>query len=984
MIYLCIQIPAYRQLARLRKEVLGKAEKAVAAFAGDSGCECLLQDEGAWLYRVASFGATEEIRKKKKTGGDIYSLKETLMEYERPLQGFNLLLDETDEVKPSVLLESLKKRILAGGNDGEFWITGKAVSSFEGIFVTKAVREDLFQVSGVERESEVTERPAVDFLVRERLLREFKEVCESAYFGGNRVRNIVVITNPGDGGLDTVRQGLEDIYAGTGGFWVSTYGTESRLGETNPISRGITECLEFYSITEHLTGVEKRAWERHSRTVIADPEHSPCPVDDRLEVDLFQVLALLMVSYRRWMESILLPPVWLCERYDLLPLSVREACVRTAMVNERLSDLISVFVIQGETVPEEFDAIPHTLLRVPPLDRLEIESKASGYSLEKGELEQMAERVLTSCSHSVVTLFRLLAIGTVRGAFSGSNEEPLHMRLVSLDPRVQKALLHLIEGRLALPVDLSAAYLDQVGIEADAVRKARLAVEEMRLDIEGDREEALAAASSLRRELGIDLNSAWVELTSFLAQHSNDVRVQMSLAAGNAVWISGNSQIGIDLIVSAVERMLQSGKSAGAMAVLDRIDANGMSAPALLLIHMLKLKTAILKSDALKAAAIYGELWTLPSQEGEVVEGQRLLEYSRYHYATGSFQEGLQNAKDALMTFQSYESEREMEAYLFIGLHMLGLSRISEAEAYLQIARESAAEISPVLFILNGIYSATTQFMIGNLTRAMGAISEAKSLADECSLHRYKSYLLMLEVRIQFELGRYTECIDLCLSGLTLCQLYGNESRDVFTKWLRRAEAFSGSPGEAADSLGDFETDREASLFRAEAYYLADRRQAAITCIEESDPFLGGGAKNFKPAENGCWDSGFAVLEDRGITNPGESPVLTMMIRAFRAFLRSDDSDSDSGLNDLARISREDRLSAIDPYNGVYLYYYAHAIGVKKNRNELDRLTALSKAFKSIQERASTMDNSVDKQSYLHNNYFNNLILTEARESNLI
>ncbi len=992
MIYLCILLPAYRQLTRLRKEALTKAEEVIADFVRESGCISLLQEEGAWLFQLASAGNSgENNRRKRRFAMEAYALKEKLKEYERQLQGYNLLIDGVEEAKPAIPLEMLKNRILTGGCDGELWIAGAAIPEFEGIFVTTPIEEYLFKISGIEAGGESSGRPVANFLVRESLYRDFIDTCESIYLGKNDIRNIILITNPGDGGLHTIEYALRNMFSGADASWIATYGTESRFGDAIPFSRGVTESLDLYSIPDHLTELERYVWDRHLPILFPDSaDRKWCPVNDRPEVDYFQILALQLASYRRWIDAYLLPAVWLCERFDLLSSSAKGACARAAKSNAQSSDIISVFVVQGQTVPEELLEVPHVLLRVPTLGRQEIISKVTGSLLPEvncvtdERARNFVEQLVESGTRSINSLYRVLSVWKNSGISSGVIEDPLTAMLAAFDSDLQKALLYLIEGSLVLPEDPLAHYLGQAGLNGETIRAARFALQEIRLDIAADRDEAMLAMAHLRRKLGVDGKEALANLASYIAEHMTDGGLHLSFAAVNTVWIGGNPKVGADLITGYVQRMHESGNIRGALDILNNADTSGVDTDTALILSRLKLKTAILGSESRQAAGCYAELRSLDGSESQEIEGQRYLEHARYHFATGSYQEGLQDAKNALMAFQKHESEQETEAYLYIGLHMLASSRINEAEAYLQIARESASGISPMLFIVNGIYAAVTQFMIGNMTRALAAIGEARTRADECSLHRFEPCLLILEVRIKFELGRYSECIELCLTGLTLCQLYGGEPRGVFDKWLRRAQAFSGFPDEAVVALSKITADPEAVFFLSEAYYLADRREKALACIKEVELSEGTRSERFSPAEEIFWDSGFSNMEDRAITGPGDRPVLTMLIRAFRAYLLCGVDASELGLNDLARITREEKLSNIDPYNGIYLYFYAHAIGTMTNKNELDRLTALSKAFKSVQERASMMDNSTDKQSFLHNNYFNRLILSEAHESNLI
>ena len=143
-------------------------------------------------------------------------------------------------------------------------------------------------------------------------------------------------------------------------------------------------------------------------------------------------------------------------------------------------------------------------------------------------------------------------------------------------------------------------------------------------------------------------------------------------------------------------------------------------------------------------------------------------------------------------------------------------------------------------------------------------------------------------------------------------------------------------------------------------------------------------APNFFPAEGMSWTDGFAMVEDRGIVlKEGMSGILSILSRSLYAYLSSTAAKSDAGLLELSRFTREERFSENDPYNGQYQYYYASALGEHYGLNNLDRITALSKALKHIQERAALMDDAQERQMYLRDNYWNRQILENARASKL-
>ena len=84
------------------------------------------------------------------------------------------------------------------------------------------------------------------------------------------------------------------------------------------------------------------------------------------------------------------------------------------------------------------------------------------------------------------------------------------------------------------------------------------------------------------------------------------------------------------------------------------------------------------------------------------------------------------------------------------------------------------------------------------------------------------------------------------------------------------------------------------------------------------------------------------------------------------------------------RLTREDRLSEIDPNNGYYYYLHALTFPEYSGAEAVDRLTLLSKALRHIQQTASHIDNPKHRQMYLSDNYWNSGLMNEGRAHKLI
>ncbi len=986
MVYFFANLPAYRQLKKLEKEILSEAEEALHDLQENTRLDPVFEEDGNWVFAISPAGSKGELRRALKRLADgVMAFREKMCEYERRLQGFNCLIDSGEGGVDRARLDLFKKEMLFTSGEGELLITKRALQLFDGILTTTPAAEGLFVVSGVKSEDEPLE-PAADFFVRDRFIPDFKAALESIYLDESDATVVIVLSKPGDGGLETVRFVLGSIYASTEASCIAIRGGYTRFGDSVPVEQSISEALDFYLITDYLSDNENSLWERHLRLL---EKGGGRLASDRADIDFFQILDLQLTAYERYMDGELSPPTWLCESFTALCPAVKRAVLRIIGSKSRI-----IPIIVCDEAPDDLQSVPHTLLQVPDIQASEIVAGAETDGLS-GE---SAVRYMQKSDGSLKTLCRILRLSMDKKPTERELKDPLCALLSELDPAIQRALLLLLEGHLVLHGERLARFLEKDGLPNEMVSAARLTYQELKLDSVIDPGELSRAVECLDQLPGISRMKSLQAVCSFITDEYHDI-ASGSHPQFHEKFHPGPSVIeflkrakapetGYILLKAYVEDLLETGdlKTAGeALNNLEQLRKKPDTAAGL---SALKLKASVFSRDEQKAAAALAELRSFNDLNSSDMSGQRCLEYARYYYATGAYQEALQESKNALLYFQQRNVSRENEAYLYIGLNMLALSRIDEAAAYLQIARESAQRDNAMLFILNGIYASITHFIIGNQTRARAALEETGSVAKGCALHRFELYLVFLEVRIQFELGRYERCIELCAHGLTLCMLYGDEPRPVFQSWLKRAEAFSGSAAKAATALEHFlealaeksPVQAEARLFLAEALFLSDQQEKAFRALRPELFGFRNEPDGFEPAEKMRWSSGFAQLEDRALG--GE--LLGLRIRAFRAYLQSLVENTETGMNELTRITREEKLSHIDPYNGLYFYFYACAIGNSFGVRNLDRLTALSKAFKYIQERAATMDNSADKQSYLRRNYFNARILEDARASNLM
>ncbi len=969
MLLLYIHLPAFRQLSRIRADVVEELDGAVRRFAVDTVSEQLHGADGFWLLRLRSpqGGEIRSLSHRMRVFCErLLKLKQRFDEFERQIQGYNLLIDEIECNSVPAVLEVLGEQILLSSWDRDLWLTASVAGAFVDHFeVEEGV---LARVNGLKAETDRDGPRVAEFCVREGLLGELSSSIQKIYLGEGAERFIVVKSDPGDGALQTVNHHLDILSEKIDDlFWVVTSSVAGREHRTPTQILGVESAVDVFVPTAFLTDIEKSVWDSFKDL---NPEQSPA---DRIEIDLYQYFALYLSAYERRMSELLLPPIWVCDISDGLPawaIDVVARCLRN--LTDR-SGVIPVVLIRSGDSLAEADEIAHFLLRTSPLSSEEIEERIASFARTGKDTHDLRQHLQNSPDRTVVALFHRLQLFNYGERADYLAESPT-TRLIELLGADRVELWGIYDAaKQIISGPLLDEFLEHAGYDRDSVQ----AVADYYHDLH------FAAVETPVSMLGKSGRENLERLIAeFVLQKTGEATVRPSKQLAEIVWRGSKSVNAAVFVRDYITLLLESDRDEDACFFLKELRGEGASSDALIILDSVRLRTAVVGGASTEAAQIFAALKARGNAKESAIEGNRRLEYTRFLYADGSFQEGLQSAKDALMIFQQHFPEREADACLFVGLHMLAVSKIDEAEAYFNIARESASRMSTALSAVSGIYAASVQFMRGNLTRALRIASSSLAQCETAGLRRFQLYLQFLVIRIQMELGRYELCVNLCLEGLCLSQLYDAVSRSVFSRWLRRCQAYAGSLADAEAGLDETSQNPEELYFLAEVLFFGGNYEKSALCLARAE--MQGEKECFAAAEVIRWTTGFAMLEDRAMTGVGGTSVLGMLIRAFRAYVGCYLDRPEHGVNDLARITREDRLSEIDPSNGLYHYQYAHAIGCLSGVGDLDRLTALSKAMKYIQERASVIDDASEKQSYLHKNYWNGRILQEARESKLI
>ena len=443
-----------------------------------------------------------------------------------------------------------------------------------------------------------------------------------------------------------------------------------------------------------------------------------------------------------------------------------------------------------------------------------------------------------------------------------------------------------------------------------------------------------------------------------------------------------------DYLLRAVKLLIVSGLTEKASVFFERISfilrGNIKNSKDIELMQsILFLKAAIYDNKDDFAEEVYLRLNKMNSKN-LVISSEKKIVFSEYLYSMFEYDKALQIAKFALIDVQDFgNSILTADVNINLACIMMGLERIEESKDYFKIAKETIG--TNINLITINTHQAVVNFIYGNFSESLRFVNESRVICKNTGRRDWELFGLFLKGRLFFELGDYREAIVVFTDGLNQCDLYfDGENKELFNIWLGRCWIYLKELKYGLNILKDYEMYSEALYFASEGLFFQEEQNSALKKIESAFEIERDRVRYFCSSNIVSWESGYDLIEDRSLIKEGSHGVLFQLIRAFKAFLVAKNGQYEEGRVELVRLTREDRLSEIDPNNGYYFYLHALTFPEYSGAEAIDRLTLLSKALRHIQQTASHIDNPKHRQMYLSHNYWNSGLMNEGRAHKLI
>ncbi len=361
----------------------------------------------------------------------------------------------------------------------------------------------------------------------------------------------------------------------------------------------------------------------------------------------------------------------------------------------------------------------------------------------------------------------------------------------------------------------------------------------------------------------------------------------------------------------------------------------------------------------------------------------RALIRSEFAYAAGDAEKASKGAREAMLELGKHAPPKlEARSQRMMGLASLAMDKHAEATDYLTNAQELAEGCGDEYERMMAAYAkAVVEFVSGGLVRS----AQAAGCATVSAIRLFRMDMLTaidaLGGRIDLELGLYDDAVRRFAMLGDRAARYGIRGAERrATIWRARALAYAGEFDEAATLLELAAEDPEARVFRGELEILRGRPREARTWLDEpAEPVM----RPFGPPDSIDWSSLFSEIEGRSIRFESADAPLAELRSALGLFARGLDERDPHCAVALHDLTRADRGSRINPAIGTYSFF-CYLLEERLPEPPIDKQTVLSRAFKTLQQRAGRIEDRAQRAFYMEKNAWNKRLLEAARTHKFI
>ena len=767
-----------------------------------------------------------------------------------------------------------------------------------------------------------------------------------------------------------------------------------------PLISGLSE-LHLHETRFWLSEAEQAVWDERVATLhyLMHPLRNLC-VPDRLSADLICALEHYLAAYVRRAEAALSPPVLLCHAIDRWPSSSIDALASLLARFEETAGQRSPLVLataSNASVPSALRALIRGKYRLPRLTASQVREAAD--TVGRADVQtvnwERVSRVTGNRSDSVLHYLmesrhwdRLS-----EGEIADVTPHRLAWRVVaSLDRDIQEALLAICYAGTLLRTDGLLELLTDLGI--DRVRVAAIIARLRSLGVVQHGGHIVPTfpdhVSRLEVELGDSGKTVYQRVVLGCDKLLDDGRLIVTEALLKLFGKHENGSHVPRLYHLLVSRLLDERSLTEAHRLLyDAVPTNGFAETTRLcmqaVLYTNRLRLALLQANLHEAERVRTAAERIERADGcDFVDADLTLERGRLSARVASGRETLALIKRAIMVYQERDDQAGLaRGNLDFGLVLLAQEDVLEAREYFQLASKMAAS-SGDLFeqIRADLLQMTSTFIHGNFSRVLNQAAALSARTSKAGMREMQLFTELATARSHFELGRYEDAAASFDRGRSRARFYGWKAPgDLFRRWLARSLVYDSRVRRGMKMLCDEPESRESCFFLGEAWLRFGDHGKALEALDRATDLP---VDPRSSVESIAWNTGYADFEDRAIGVFDGTRVIDHQLLALRGYVLAESGRLEEGVQEMHRLTRELKVSEIDPFNRLYYYLYSLILPESGDLNIEDRNTVLGRAVRYIQERTSRLDEYSHKTDFLRRNYWNNRLMSHAQSSNLV
>ncbi|MFP4612149.1 MAG: hypothetical protein ACLFM5_02060 [Spirochaetaceae bacterium] len=993
MYYLFLEIGSYKQLMRLQPDQMTELLSQLGDAASRRGAVAAAKEAGQLLFR---FPTLEETRR-----GPVLEaaaeVQELLASRAQELAGYSVVIDRAEDERDAEVAERLRDFVLSVPTDESLWLTPGATQALRSL-VERVDDRGYLRVVGRRAGGQEPLGAAADFVVMARAVAEIGELL-GPWINGEREPGVLLVY--GDE-LDGVEENvaaavspLEDIPGGTS--WPRVVGYAGEHAPYRALLRTITE-EDLERAAAFLSSVERACYEERKEVLLSLLRRPFSITYHRLRPgDVQAAYTLFLTGRLRAIRAQLGEPGIVVESADTVSRDTVSVLAGALEALEPALQPMVVLTAREDTVPAPLLSREVVRYRLPTFSAEELAERATS-SLKEG-----ARRKLRIAAGMARTGGKPLA---VYHHFSNLQEDRDFEPTGTSDTEngvfadSLRALGRLSEEAISLLYCCGElhGFLNKRGVsrflEDGGMQRVRVA--EYLGDLSKraflrDEWTCLPRARALARAAG-----------SFFPDGGLGMRKRL------AAWCSKLLEAGELVPDRTVARLLSQGDMSGqAVEIMGRLLSWQCDAGNVDYAEELEGQEMLEVAGDHPEHRLRAEVYRYVSASrrhlgrGELEDARRLLARSpdtgeepklrgsvalqqgRLRLAEGKLDEATRLLKRALLAFQeAREPELIARAHLEFGLVLLGREQVSEAREYFFLV-QGETSVSAHTLATAQLLEALTLYLEGGYSRLLETIEQFRARRQKSGLEDRLLVAGFLEARTLFELGRYQEAAARFASGMATARILDDPMAfRVHHLWAARCEVYLDNTAHAERVLESYESDAEVSFFRAEARYRTGDPRGALIRLEEA--LEQATAEHSDPRALLQWSGGFAAVEDLAVGRIRGDRVIANLIRALRGYILSEVGERQASMEDLYRLTRGRRPSAVDPYRGHYLYCYSVSLADAGPERFDDPTTVLARAVKHLRERTGRIDRYADKTDYVRRNLWNARLMEAADRHNLL